>query len=84
MALRSSEIRTEREPVEVTIGRLSTYVHRMEARYECTTEAMASAAGAGYTKRTAEIARWLAAGRTLNRLKSVGGPGAGTSTTITS
>lgn len=78
-------LRIEEEPVATTIGRLVTYVKRMEARYECPSETMVAAIEAGYMKNTAEIGRWLASYRTLCRLKEcAAGHAAGTATTTIS
>ena len=80
----ASHIRVQREPVDATIGRLDTFVRRLEARYECPSEAMVSAIGAGLCKETAEISQWLAAHRTLNRLRDAAGQGTGMNTRTTS
>ncbi len=84
MALRKpSSVRVERESVDDTIKRLETYVRRLEARYECSSNAMSTAVNAGDMRATAEVCRWLTADRTLARLKNDAGRAAGTSTTIT-
>ena len=61
-------VRIRRESIQDTIRRLRTYTRRMELRYECTSEFMTSAVVNGHAKETAEVARWLTAHRSLERI----------------
>lgn len=65
---RTPSLRVRRESVNDTAGRLRTFIGRMERRYECSSELMASMVAAGHARETAEIARWLSDYRTLQRL----------------
>ena len=51
------------------IGRLETYVSRMERRYECPSAKMATLVRDGRIHATAEVGRWLADYRVLVELK---------------
>lgn len=66
------------------IDRLSTYVRRMEQRYECKSPVMAAAVEERMVKETAEIARWLISYRTLLRLQAEQGAGTDTRATAKS
>ena len=65
-----------------TIQRLSTFVRRMEQRYECTSELMAAAVEQHHMKETAEIASWLISYRTLQHLLVDRGSESGTATKV--
>ena len=65
-------IRKQSESCEATIERLSTYVGRMERRYECTSDFMVEASSCGYVKETAEVSKWLTSYRTRRRLQAHG------------
>ena len=73
-----------RESVEKTIERLVTFIGRMERRYECSSDSMATAVVAGTMRETTEIARWLNDYRTLQRLREQTDSDSLTSTTTTS
>jgi hypothetical protein len=75
--------RIVREPVEITIGRLETYVARMEHRYECESSSVAEAVGDGTIRETAEISRWLTNYWTLKHLREAAGAGRTTGTRTT-
>lgn len=68
-------------PLNEAIQRLSTYVRRMEQRYECKSPVMAAAVEERMVKETAEIARWLISYRTLLRLQAEDDAGTGTRAT---
>jgi hypothetical protein len=72
-----------RESVEVTIGRLETYVARMEHRYECESSSLAAAVGGGTIRETAEVSRWLTNYWTLKHLRESAGAGRTTGTRTT-
>ena len=71
------------EDVTATIERLGAYVRRLEARYECSSEEMATLVRSGYMKSTAEIANWLQQYRVLAELREAVADEAGTPTTTT-
>jgi hypothetical protein len=75
--------RIVQEPVEDTIRRLETFVARMERRYECSSDCMSDAIAQGKARETAEVARWLIASRTLQRLRAAVGREIGTATSNT-
>ena len=84
MAVRSPHsIPVHTEDITATIERLGTYVRRLEARYECSSEEMATLVRSGYTKGTAEISLWLQQYRVLEQLREAVGNEAGTPTTTT-
>ncbi len=82
MAAVVSEPRVIEEAVEDTIERLSTFVARMERRYERSSTDMLCAVREGAPE-TAEVARWLISFRTLQRLRAAIGHETGTRTTST-
>lgn len=69
------------QPLSEAISRLSTYVRRMEQRYECKSPVMAAAVEERMVKETAEVARWLISYRTLLRLRAERGAGTDTRAT---
>ena len=77
------ERRVLSEDVETTLARLERYVGRMEARYECSSKRMSGIVRDDASRCTAEIAFWLQAHRTLERLRASAGDGAGTPTRTT-
>lgn len=77
-----SRPRVVEEPIEETVRRLEAFVRRMERRYECSSDDMASAVRGG-AKETAEVARWLISFRTLQRLRAAIGHETGTPTIST-
>ncbi len=79
----TTEVRQRSEPVEATIQRLETYCHRMEKRYECSSDFAMQAVQNHYLKETAEVGRWLISYRTLLRLREAAGLATGTSTATT-
>lgn len=68
--------------MEDEIARLATYVRRMEARYEYSSEAADAAIRDGHLKETAEVSRWLSSFRALKTLSGSTdvGPATGTPT----
>ena len=80
---RAPSLRVRRESVSDTVGRLRTFIGRMERRYECSSDLMASMVAAGHARETAEIARWLSDYRTLRRLTEDAAPEDSTATRTT-
>ena len=84
MAVRSPrEIPVLTEDISAAIERLGTYVRRLEARYECSSEEMTALVRSGRMKSTAEISNWLQQYRVLEQLREAVGNEAGTPTTTT-
>ena len=83
MAAVQTKPRIVQEPIEETIDRLDAFVARMERRYECNSDCMREAVAHGKSKETAEVARWLIASRTLQRLRAVVGRERGIATSST-
>lgn len=77
--------RPRRESVDETVGRLQTYIHRLERRYECSSKVMADAVKCDLVKETADISRWLSTYRVLLSLEDETSSGrmTGTRTTTT-
>lgn len=69
MSSAGSKLRIVREPVEVTVDRLETYIARMEHRYECESSNLTTEVAAGRITETAEISRWLTNYWTLKSLR---------------
>ena len=84
MAVRSPhKIPVLTEDIVAVIERLGTYVRRLEARYECSSEEMTTLVRSGNMKSTAEISNWLQQYRVLEQLRSAADNEAGTPTTTT-
>ncbi len=83
MAATRTEDLVVRQPLSVAIKRLTTFVCRMEQRYECPSTVAAEAVRLGQMKETAEVAAWLISYRTLQRLRVHAGREAGMSTMTT-
>ncbi len=79
----TTEVRPRSESIETTIRRLETYCHRMERRYECSSDFAMQAVRNHHLKETAEISRWLISYRTFLRLREAAGRETGTSTATT-
>jgi len=72
MASILSEPKTVRSSVSAMIGRLETFISRMERRYECTSQAMLDDVRAGRARETAEVSRWLGEYQALVSLRAHG------------
>jgi hypothetical protein len=66
-----TQVTQRQETVEQAIARLETFVHRMERRYECTSDEATEAVRDGTMRETAEIGKWLTNYRTLQRLRGI-------------